>query len=120
MFGEFEVYCNHLIIAEGQGGTSISRSTGQKIIEVLSGSQPAQEVPKKFRNFVNKHQFQMIEDTLCVPAKSREVRNHACHAIFFKFRGSARLVLFTIISIIGHHVCSDAVFLKPMSELANV
>ena len=120
MFKEFEVYCNKLIIAEGQGGgTSISRSTGQKIKEVLSGSQSAQEVPKKFRHFVKTHQFQIIEDTLCVPAKSREVRNHACHAKLFKFRGLARLVLFTI-SIIGHHACSDAVFLKPMSELANV
>ena len=86
MFNEFEVYCNNLIIAEGQGGgTSISRSTGQKIIQFLSGSQPAQEVPKKFWNFVQKHEFRVREDILCVPAKSREVRNHACHAVVAYF-----------------------------------
>ena len=83
MFQGFEAYCNNLIIAEGQGGgTSISRSTGQKIMQFLS-SQPAHEVPKKFKHFVQKHEFRVRDDILCVPAKSREVRNHACHAIFF-------------------------------------
>jgi hypothetical protein len=85
MFKEFEVYCNKLITAEGQGGgTSISRSTGQKIMEFLT-SQPAHEVPKKFKHFVQKHEFRVREDILCVPAKSREVRNHACHAVVAYF-----------------------------------